>query len=183
MLSNPLIFLRQNSQFTGLSTSQSVSQVNQCGCYLLLKIPLCLFYCGVALGVYNRSSSAYQALRHLKILQLPHSKTLKQIIKDDSEKAGIDDEYLYGQHNAYVKYHKEREEEGHLRPLGIRVMMWYKVKVRKLYQVTLSFKVNHSAISYMQKLTHAQLMGLPMVLQLVFCNKISSRLTVKLRKG
>ena len=56
-------------------------------------------------------------------MQLPHSKTLKQIIKDGSEKAGIDDEYLYGQHKAYVKYQKEREEEGDPRPLGVGVVV------------------------------------------------------------
>jgi len=69
-------------------------------------------------------------LRDLKNLQLPHSKTLKQIIKDGSEKAGIDEEYLLGQHKTYIKYQKEREEEGHPRPLGVRVMMWDEVKVR-----------------------------------------------------
>ena len=63
------------------------------------------------------------------ILKLPHSKTLKQIIKDGSEKSGIDEEYLYGQHKAYVKYQKEREEEGQPRPLRSGVMMWDEVKV------------------------------------------------------
>ena len=94
------------------------------------RIPFCLFYFWGTLAVYNRSLSAYKALRDLKILQLPHSKTLKQIIKDDSEKDGIDDEYLYGQHKTYIRYQKEREEEGHPRPLRVGVMMWDKVKVR-----------------------------------------------------
>ena len=98
--------------------------------FIVLKIPFCLFYFWVALAVYNRSPSAYQALRDLKILQLPHSKTLKQIIKDGSEKDGIDDEYLYSQHKTYVRYQKEREEEGHPRPLGVGVMIWDEVKVR-----------------------------------------------------
>ena len=30
----------------------------------------------------------------------------------------------------YVRYQKEREEEGHPRPLGVGVMMWDEVKVR-----------------------------------------------------
>ncbi|KAL9953963.1 hypothetical protein ACROYT_G041447 [Oculina patagonica] len=84
----------------------------------------------VALAVYNRSPSAYEALRGLKILQLPHSKTLKQIIKDGSENAGIDEEYLLGQHQIYVNYQKTREEEGHPRPLGLGVMMWDEVKIQ-----------------------------------------------------
>ena len=91
---------------------------------------ICLFCYWIALAVYNRSPSAYEACRDLKILQLPHSKTLKQIIKDGSEKAGIDEEYLLGQHKTYIKYQKEREEEGHPRPLGVGVMMWDEVKVR-----------------------------------------------------
>lgn len=86
----------------------------------------------IALAVYNRSPSAYEALRGLKILQLPHSKTLKQIIKDGSENAGIDEEYLLGQHQIYVNYQKTREEEGHPRPLGLGVMMWDEVKVRTM---------------------------------------------------
>ncbi|XP_044171867.1 uncharacterized protein LOC122956268 [Acropora millepora] len=84
----------------------------------------------LALPVYNRSLSAYQALWGQNVLQLPHSKTLKQIIKDGSEKSGIDEEYLYGQHKAYVKYQKEREEEGHPRPLGRGVMMWDEVTMK-----------------------------------------------------
>lgn len=111
-------------------------------------------------------------------MQLPHSKTLKQIIKDCSEKAGIDDEYLYGQHKAYVKFQKEREEKGHPRPLGVGVMMWDEVKVR------ISILHSVSSLIKVQNHTHVHLMGLKMVLQLfLFCNKISSKPTVKLRKG
>ena len=61
----------------------------------------------------------------------------------------------------YVKYQKEREEEGHPRPLGVGVLMWDEVKVRKLYQFTLSFKVNHSAChTHKNYLAPVQLMGL-----------------------
>jgi len=83
----------------------------------------------VALAVYTRSPSAYEALHDLKILQLPHSKTLKKVIKASSEKAGIDEEYLLGQQKTYVDFQKEREWEGHPRPLGLGVMMWDEVKV------------------------------------------------------
>jgi len=53
-----------------------------------------VFYWFVALAVYNRSPSAYEALHKLKILQLPHSKTLKKVIQGGSEKSGIDEDYL-----------------------------------------------------------------------------------------
>ena len=119
------------SQSVGEWVSESVSQSVK-STSADAKIPFCLFYFWGTLAVYNRSLqlSAYKALRDLKILQLPHSKTLKQIIKDGSEKDGIDDEYLYGQNKTYIRYQKEREEEGHPRPLGVGVMMWDEVKVR-----------------------------------------------------
>ena len=96
----------------------------------LLKISLYLCYLWVALAVYNRSPSAYEALRGLQILQLPHSKTMKEIIKDGSENPCIDEEYLLGQHKTFVKFQKEREQQGYPRPLGLGVMMWDEVKVR-----------------------------------------------------
>ena len=81
------------------------------------------------MAVYNRSPSAYKALRDLKILQLPHSKTVKKIIKGGSEKSGIDEGYLQGQQQIYEEFQRRRETEGHPRPLGIGVMMWDEVKV------------------------------------------------------
>ena len=62
-------------------------------------------------------------------MQLPHSKTLKKVIKAGSEKAGIDEEYLLNQHKTYTMFQKERERIGHPRPLGHGVMMWDEVKV------------------------------------------------------
>lgn len=88
-----------------------------------------LLYLLLALAVYNRSPSAYEALHDLKILQLPHSKTLKKVINDGSENAGVDEEYLHCQQKTYEKFQRERESEGHPRPLGVGVMMWDEVKV------------------------------------------------------
>lgn len=83
----------------------------------------------VALAVYNRSPSAYEALRGLHILQLPCSKVLKKVLKDGSEKAGIDHDFFAGQQEKYKAYQGQRESEGHPQPLGIGVMMWDEVKV------------------------------------------------------
>jgi len=88
-----------------------------------------LLYLLVALAVHNRSPSAYEALHNLKILQLPHSKTLKKVIKGGSEKAGIDEDYLQGQQQTYEQLQSTREAERHPRPLGFGVMMWDEVKV------------------------------------------------------
>ena len=111
--------------------------------FTVLKIPFCLFYFWVALAVYNRYPSAYQALRNLKILQLPHSKTLKQVIKDGSEKDGIDDEYLYSQHKTYVRYQKEREEEGHPQTIrsGSHDVGWSQSENINLHSVSRLIKV------------------------------------------
>lgn len=88
-----------------------------------------LLYLLVALAVHNRSPSAYEALHNLKILQLPHSKTLKKVINGGSEKSGIDEDYLQGQQQTYEQLQSTREAEGHPRPLGFGVMMWDEVKV------------------------------------------------------
>ena len=83
-------------------------------------------------------------MRGLKILQLPHSKTLKQVIKDGSENDGIDEEYLLGQQKTYATFQKDREEEGHPRPLGLGVLMWDEVKVRANITNNFSFHNSHS---------------------------------------
>ena len=55
----------------------------------------------VALAVYNRNPSAYEALHDLKILQLPHSKTIKKVVQGGLENSGIDKDYLQGQQQTY----------------------------------------------------------------------------------
>jgi len=79
--------------------------------------------------VYNRSHSAYEALRNLSILQLPCTKVLKNVLKDGAEKPGIDHNYFYSQRAKYQEYHKQRESTGHPQPLEIGVMLWDEVKV------------------------------------------------------
>ena len=80
--------------------------------------------------MYNRCPSAYDALRGLNILQLPCSKILKKVLKEGSEKAGIDESYLSSQEKKFHEYKESREKEGHPQPLGIGVLMWDEVKVR-----------------------------------------------------
>ena len=86
-------------------------------------------YWYIALAVYNRSPSAYEALHKLKILQLPPSKTLKKVIRGVSEQSGIDEGYLQGQQQIYEQFQSGREADGNPRPLGIGVLMWDEVKV------------------------------------------------------
>lgn len=77
----------------------------------------------VALAVYNRSPSAYEALRNLTILQLPCTKVLKNVLKDGAEQPGIDENYFQIQQAKYKEYQEQRESGGHPQPLGIGVMM------------------------------------------------------------
>ena len=83
----------------------------------------------LALAVYTRSPSAFDALHDLKILQLPCSKVLTTILKDGAEKDGIDEEYLKAQSDQFRSYQDERKKNGHPRPLSLGVMMWDEVKV------------------------------------------------------
>lgn len=92
-----------------------------------------------ALAVYNRSPSAYEALRNLSILQLPCTKVLKKVLKDGAEKSGIDPHYFQSQQGKFQAYQRQRESDGHPQPLGIGVMMWDEVKVKDFdlwYQTT-----------------------------------------------
>ena len=90
-------------------------------------------YCFVlnlsALAIYSRSPSAYAAVKSLNILQLPCSKTLKKVIKEGAEGAGIDDQYMLNQCIQYNIYKKKRTADGFQQPLGLGVLMWDEVKV------------------------------------------------------
>ena len=83
-----------------------------------------------ALAIYNRSPSAYEALRDCSILQLPCTKVLKKVLKDGAEKPGIDLNYFQTQQEKFQAYQSQRESDGHPQPLGIGVMMWDEVKVK-----------------------------------------------------
>ena len=48
----------------------------------------------LALAVYSRCPSAYEALSNLNILQLPCSKVLKRVLKEGSEKPGVVEDYM-----------------------------------------------------------------------------------------
>lgn len=57
---------------------------------------------------------------------------MKKVIREGSEKAGIDDDYLADQETKYKGYREERECGGNPLPSGIGVMMWDEAKVRIL---------------------------------------------------
>ena len=71
-----------------------------------------LIFSFLALAVYSRCPSAYEALSNLNILQLPCSKVLKRVLKEGSEKPGVDEEYMRQQHEKFCQYKKQREAGG-----------------------------------------------------------------------
>jgi len=79
--------------------------------------------------VYTRSPSAFEALKGLKILQLPCSKVLKRFLKEGAEQSGIDEDYFMAQEQKYTEFQNKRENEGAPRPLRLGVLMWDEVKV------------------------------------------------------
>ena len=90
--------------------------------------------------MYNRSPSAYEALRNLRILQLPCTKVFKNVLKDGAEKPRIDQNYFHSQRAKYQEHQKQRESTGHLQCLGIGVMLWDEVKVTsKVLKIILIF--------------------------------------------
>ena len=88
-----------------------------------------LIFSFLALAVYSRCPSAYEALCNLNILQLPCSKVLKRVLKEGSEKPGVDEEYMRQQHEKFCQYKKQREAGGFPQPLGLGILMWDEVKV------------------------------------------------------
>ncbi|XP_022791983.1 uncharacterized protein LOC111331187 [Stylophora pistillata] len=84
----------------------------------------------VALAVYNRIPSGFEALSNLGIPQLPCTKVLKNVLKDAAEKPGIYENYFQSQCAKYQEYQKQRESTGHPQPLEIGVMLWDEFKIQ-----------------------------------------------------
>ena len=83
----------------------------------------------LALAIYNRSPSTYQAVKDLRILKLPCSKILTKVIKSNSENPGIDEQYLSKQQEEFQSYKIKRKAGGHPEPLGVGNLIWDEVKV------------------------------------------------------
>jgi len=60
---------------------------------------------------------------------------LKKVLKEGSENPGVDETYLIAQSENFTAYQDQREIEGFPRPLGIGVMMWDEVKVRRYHTI------------------------------------------------
>ena len=99
---------------------------------ILLLPNMCVNMSFAGLALYNRSTSAYEALCDLSILQLLCTEVLKKVMKDGAEKPGIDLHYFQSQQVKFQAYQRQRESNGHLQPLRIGVLMWDEVKVKDL---------------------------------------------------
>ena len=86
----------------------------------------------IALAIYIRSPSAYEALKSFKILQLPSVTTLKTFKGPRLHSPGINhgiQEYIKEQGNNYTKYKDELQKRGQKQPLGEGVLIFDEVKV------------------------------------------------------
>ena len=69
----------------------------------------CTYIITLALAVYSRSPVAYQALRDIKLLQLPCVRTLKYYIDANLESAGDSVERLQQSRKQYVALIEEKK--------------------------------------------------------------------------
>ena len=86
----------------------------------------------LALAIYSRSPSAYEALKSFKILQLPSSSSLKSFRAPCLHKPGIHEDiqdYVLEQSTKYCAYQEEMERRGNKKPLGEGILIFDEVKV------------------------------------------------------
>ena len=92
---------------------------------------MCLFI--IALAVLSRSPSAFQALRNLKILNLPCERTLKQYMCQYANKPGIEESSIQESSRKYSRYIEEQVKLGYLPPLKEGILIWDETKVYANY--------------------------------------------------
>ena len=83
----------------------------------------------MALAIYTRSPSAYEALRGFGILQLPGISTLKTFTSFNLENAGINEERLAHARKQYDEMVKEKRASGARVPFSEGILILDEVKV------------------------------------------------------
>lgn len=83
----------------------------------------------LALAIFSRSPSAYNAVKSLGILNLPCNKTLRGYMDQHFSTAGINDEALLEHATKYESFKDERVRDGFKKPVGEGVLIWDEVKV------------------------------------------------------
>lgn len=83
----------------------------------------------IALAVFTRSPSAYEALASYDILKLPSVTSLKQFKSANNQAPGINLQHLEEAQKSYANYVAERTEQGYPKPRNTGVVMFDEVKV------------------------------------------------------
>ena len=95
---------------------------------------MCGIHCFViqsctALAIFTRSLAAFEALRSLKILQLPSRSSLESFTSAYTQKPGISHEYLRKQWKLHGAHRDKLSSENQLTPLAKGALIFDEVKV------------------------------------------------------
>lgn len=83
----------------------------------------------MALAVFTRSRSAYEALRSFGILQLPSIRSLQHFTGAYNEKPGWCEESMLSQYQRYQHFCEQKEKNGSLKPESDGILVFDEVKV------------------------------------------------------
>ena len=87
-------------------------------------------YFSVAVAIFTRSPAAFEALRSLKILQLPSRSSQESFIYANTQRPGVSCEYLCKEWKAYCAHKDKLLSENQLTPLAKGVLTFDEVKVQ-----------------------------------------------------
>ena len=82
----------------------------------------------VALAIFTRSPAAFEALRSLKILQLPSRSSLESFTSANTQRPGVSCEYLCKEWKAYCAHKDKLSSENQLTPLAKGVLILMKLR-------------------------------------------------------
>ena len=87
-------------------------------------------YVHVALAVYSRSPSVFEAVKHLGILQLPSTASLQAFMSLHQRSPGANEQQMALQHELYSQHVEKIAAEGRLSPKREGILIFDEVKVQ-----------------------------------------------------
>ena len=86
----------------------------------------------IALAVYSRSPAAFEAIKHLGILQLPSSSSLQAFMSSHQRDPGANEEHniMELQNNLYKQHVKSKINKGSMKPKRDGILIFNVVKVQ-----------------------------------------------------
>lgn len=103
----------------------------------MVRVPAYVYqsFLSIALAVYSRSPSAFNALRSLHLLQLPSERTMKMYMNHSKKKVGIVPEDIRMERDRYTEHKAKVIGQGKLPPLSQGVLIWDETKVYSKYMI------------------------------------------------